>query len=133
MRGIALPLVCMALAGCSGPPPESCIARERDWPLQSGLMRGIDPVLVRIRVERDGRIVFNGQASTPAQVARYVRLLDRQRPPPAVRLDVDGRAPCEAGERVRRMLDGAAMCRDGYCGERGAWEWGYGPPVAPPG
>ncbi len=123
----------LALVGCGESSRPSCVSRERDWPLRADLMRGIDPQLVRIRVDATGGIRFNDRPVGHAELARYLRLLDRQSPPPALRLDHDRGAPCAALEAVRRTLDALPMCRSGHCAGRAAWERTYGPPVPPPG
>ncbi|MEP9401260.1 hypothetical protein [Sphingomonas sp. VNH70] len=107
--------------------------RERGWPLRDDLMRGIDPAIVRIRVDAAGGIHLNGKPVGATELARHVRAIDRQSPPPALRLDHDREAPCAALEAVRRTLDALPMCRAGRCAERTAWERTYGPPVPPPG
>lgn len=134
MRRTAPTFVLLALlAGCTSHAPLSCASEIRNWPLRSDLLDGIDPISITIRITRENTIIFNGQRVGLPETARYLEAADQQDPPPSIILDPADASSCDRIGSVRKMMDGLAMCRSGYCAERQQWDSVYGPVVAPPG
>ncbi len=124
--------IVLGLSACSKEPNLACPTRDREWPLRSDLLRGIDPQTVRIHVDEKDRIAFNGEFVSQELITRYLRSANDLNPPPALLFEFSNRASCKQVEAVRMMLNSLSMCKKGYCAEHSEWERLYGAKVAPP-
>ena len=82
-------------------------------------IEGLD--FYHIDVGFDGSLRWGSEAVAFEQVEQNMRLVDRLSPAPAVVLRAAPDSQCVMAERVRRLMDSVATCRDGGCYEDEQW------------
>jgi len=98
---------------CGGPPP--------GW-LQPSDGIGHHRLLLSVRVDRAGRLHWNGSIVSRETLARYLQVAGEMNPRPQIALVVDERADCRAVAAIRRQLAETAICaEDRLCGEGRGW------------
>ncbi len=88
----------------------------------------VQPVLIG----SDGSILWNAVAISDATFQNYMAKVSEMNPEPHIVLEVSPSAECGRVNKVRKIMDGAAICSGRYslCSE--GWNWKQWPEVGGP-
>jgi hypothetical protein len=118
-------LLAAALGG-EGRYPAECKATLSGWVTpESGF--NIRSPINRIRMQRDGSLLWNGSAVTDEQVVEYTGLLMEIGPQPFTMYEIEEGADCRRVEHIRALIHDRVKCAAGeVCGE-GLGPWSITP------
>lgn len=137
---LAFVLIACGAASCRQAAPNAevvaraCTPPRAHW-MPQGNFDGLMPPILRLSMDRNGAIHWNGRVTSLSQLSGYLATIHTMRPEPIVFLETEMGAPCAAVEAVRDEMERRMHCSDhGTCAEGiwTVWQATPTPPGTPP-
>ena len=71
----------------------------------------VDPIINLMKLDRLGRLYWNGSAIGKEELSDYLAQLDKLEAKPLLVLDIENATPCSHFEAVRNLMVQSATCR----------------------
>ena len=135
----AVAAMAVGLAACSGSTTKNatetvaraCSPPRPAWLAHGPLDAGLMPPAMRVSLDRNGAIYWNGHRTTLPRLREYLSIIVTMEPQPVTFLDTEMGTPCALVDQVREEMERHLHCAaHGFCAE-GIWEVWEETPIPP--